>query len=135
GVGPARGLGRDARNALELLLRGRDHALDRAEVLEERPAARRPDAFELVEEGGEAARLAPLPVEAEGEAVRLVAQTLQELKPRVVAREHDRLGPAGDEDLLDALRERNDCDARQIVRLHRFERRRQLALAAVDDDE
>ena len=41
-------------------------------------------------------------------------------------------GAARDEDLLHPLRERDHRDARQVVRLHRRERRRELALAAVD---
>ena len=69
------------------------------------------------------------------EAVRLVADPLQELQAGGVLRQHDRLRPARDEDLLDPLRERDHRDARQVVALHRRERRRELALAAVDHDE
>ena len=79
-----------------------------------------------------AARLAALAVEAEREAVRLVADPLEQLEPGECAVEHDRVGPAGDEHLLLALRERDHGDARQVVGLHRRERRRELALAAVD---
>ena len=49
--------------------------------------------------------------------------------------EHDRVGAAGHEDLLVALGERDHRHARQVEGLHRRERRRQLALAAVDHDE
>src|SRR5204862_6577675 len=76
-VDAARDLCRHARNALELIGRRGEHRVDRAEVVKERPPPRRADALELVEQRGEAARLAPLPVEADGEAVRLVADPLQ----------------------------------------------------------
>ena len=47
----------------------------------------------------------------------------------------DRVGLARDEDLLLALGQRDHGHARQVVGLHRRERRRQLALAAVDHDQ
>ena len=50
----------------------------------QRAPSRGPHSFELVEQRGEAPRLAPLPVEADGEAVRLVPNTLQELQTRIV---------------------------------------------------
>src|SRR5206468_3357500 len=128
-VDRARRLRGHARDALELLLRRREHLLDRAEVLQERPPPRRADALELVEERAEASRLAALAVEADGEAVRLVAQPLQELQPRRVAREHDRVGPAGHVDLLDPLGERDHRDAGQVVRLHGRQGGGELALA------
>ena len=50
--------------------------------------------------------------------------------------EPDRLRSTGHEDLLLALGERNDGDAREVVRrVDRLERGRQLAFAAVDHDE
>ncbi len=74
-------------------------------------------------------------MEAEREPVRLVADPLQELEPCGAALEHDRLGPAGDEHLLLALGQRDDGHPRELAGLHRLERRRELALAAVDHDE
>src|SRR4029078_4549457 len=74
-------------------------------------------------------------VEAEREAVRLVADPLQELKAGRGRVEHDRAGAPGYEDLLLPLRERDPRPAREVVGLHRGERRRELTLAAVDDDE
>ena len=64
-----------------------------------------------------------------------ICDPLQELQARRVIREQDRLGAPGDEDLLDALRERDHGDARQIELVHRGECRRQLTLAAVDHDD
>ena len=74
-------------------------------------------------------------MEADGEAVRLVADPLQELEPRVVPREDDGPRPPRHEHLLLPLRERDHGHARQVERLHRGDRRCELALAAVDHDE
>src|SRR5439155_14770349 len=82
GVDRARGLRRKTRDALELLLRGRDEALGGAEVLQQRAPTRRADARQLVEDRAERLRVAPLPVAAGGEPVRLVADPLQELQAR-----------------------------------------------------
>ena len=57
-VDAARRLGRDARHALELLRGSGEHLVDRAEVLEQRPAPCRAYAFEVVEDRREPARVA-----------------------------------------------------------------------------
>ena len=67
--------------------------------------------------------------------MRLVADPLEQLEAARVAGKHDGVDAAGHEDLLLALRERDDRHARQIELLHRRERRSELALPAVDDDE
>ena len=67
--------------------------------------------------------------------MRFVADALEELQRRARAVEDDRRRKARDEDLLLALRERDDRDARQVELLHRGERGRELSLAAVHDDE
>jgi hypothetical protein len=75
-------------------------------------------------------------VERDGEAVRLVTDPLEQLQPRIVAVEHDRLGSSGHEDVLVTLRQRDHGDARQVVRrVDRVERGGELSAAAVDDDE
>ena len=56
-------------------------------MLKQRAPAGRADPLEVVEDRLEAARLATLPVKAEGEAMRLVADPLQQLETRVVPRE------------------------------------------------
>ena len=81
-VDVASGLRGYAGHSLELLGRRLEHTLGRAEVTEERPAARGPDAFELVEHRRPRRGVAPLPVEGDREAVRLVADALQELQAR-----------------------------------------------------
>ena len=80
-VDRARGLRRHARDAFELLLARREQPLDRAEVPQQRAPPRRPDAGEVVEDRLASRALAALPVEAEREAVRLVADPLQQLEP------------------------------------------------------
>ena len=102
---------------------------------EERPPPRRADALERVEERLARPRGTPLAVEAEREAVRLVPNTLEQLQAGAVRVEQDRVGLLRDEDLLHPLRQRDHRHARQLVRLHRRQRRRELPLAAVDDDE
>ena len=74
-------------------------------------------------------------MEAEREPVRLVADPLQELEPRRVPVEHDRLGAIRDEDLFGTLRERDHGHTRQVEGLHRGQHRRELSLAAVDHHE
>src|SRR4029079_18998410 len=54
---------------LQLLLRGREEAVGRAEVLENRTPPRRPDSLERVEDGGERPRVAPLAMVRDREAV------------------------------------------------------------------
>src|SRR5439155_14308743 len=55
GVDRARGLRRERGHALELLLRGGEEALRRAEVIEDRAAPRRADPLEPVEDRAERA--------------------------------------------------------------------------------
>src|SRR3954449_3695339 len=100
GVELARDLLREAGDALELLARGAEYRLGGAEVLEQRALARRADPGQLVHD-----RLGHRPVAADAvvgdrEAVRLVADALEQLERGRLVREHDRLRAAGREDLL-----------------------------------
>ena len=112
GVDTARRLGRYARDAFKLLFGRLQHPLGRPEVLQQRPAARRPDALDLVEHRLACGRIAALPVEGHGEAMRLVADALQQLQAWRMVGQQDRLGTSRNEDLLDSLGERDDRDAR-----------------------
>ena len=85
----------DAGNALQLLGRRLEQPLRRAEVLDQRSLASRADAGQCVEDRFAGLRIAAAAVEAEGEAVRLVADPLQELEAGRVALEDDRLGRPG----------------------------------------
>ena len=123
------------RNALELLLRRFQEPLDGAEVAQDGPPARRSDPGQRLEDRLEGLRAPLLAVVSERPPVRLVADLLEELERRARPVEGDRVGHAGDEDLLLALREGDDRDARQVELFHRAPRGRELPLAAVDDDE
>src|SRR5687768_16991548 len=102
---------REARHALELLARGAQHRLGRAEVLEQRALARGPDAREVVHDRFRHGLVPADPVVGDGESVGLVAYSLEELELRRVVREHDGLGLPGEEHLLDPLGQRYDRDA------------------------
>ena len=85
----------------------REHPLGRAEVAQQRPAPHRPDALELVEHRLARARVAALPVEGDREPVRLVADAAAAAAARASASGSSTgSGAAGQEDLLDPLRER-----------------------------
>src|SRR4051794_4421834 len=135
GVELARGLAREPGDSLELLSRGADDGLGRAEVVEQGALPRRPDAGQVVEQGGGHRTVAARAVVGDGEAVRLVAHPLEELQRGRVVTQDDRLAPAGDEDLLDALGERDDRDAARAEALERPQAGAQLARPAVDDDQ
>src|SRR5436309_12959857 len=78
-VDAARRLRRYPGHSLELLRRRREHLLDRPEVIEQRAAARRSDTLEIVEDRCKPARLPSLAMETEREAMRFVADALQQL--------------------------------------------------------
>src|SRR5215212_6101049 len=134
-VDGARGLRRYPRNALELLLRGGKHALRRAEVPQQGAASCRADTLEGVEDRFPCSRRATLTVEADREAVRLVADSLQELESRHAGVEPDGVRPTRQKNLFDALRQRDHGHPRQVEALHRRQCCRELALAAVDHDQ
>src|SRR4051794_1566766 len=75
-----------AGHRLELLAARLQEALGRAEVLEQHALARRADAGELVEDRARHRAVAPAAVELDGEAMRLVAHPLEELKGGRVVR-------------------------------------------------
>src|SRR6185503_6336783 len=74
-------------------------------------------------------------VELDREAVRLVADTLEELQLDRVVRQSQRLAAAWDEDLLDPLGEAHNGHAEVAELAQHREPGRQLAAAAVDDDQ
>ena len=74
-------------------------------------------------------------MELAGEAVRLVARTLEQLQRRRVVPEHDRLAAARQEDLLDPLGQADDGHAEVAERLERAQAGRQLSPASVDHDQ
>src|SRR6266852_5339876 len=123
--------GGDPWATLELLLRGRDETLRGAEVLQKGTAAGRAHTFQLVEDGRKRPRVPSLAVEADGKAVRLVPDPLEQLETGRVRREPDSIGLPGNEHLLYVLRQRDHRHPGQVEGLHRRERSGQLALAPV----
>ena len=103
---------RQAGHCLELLAGGGEETLRRPEVLEQRPLARGPDPGQLVEDRAlEHAAVAAAAVVVDREAVRLVADLLQQARGLRVGGEVERLGAAGDVDLLQPLGEADDGGA------------------------
>src|ERR687887_547621 len=84
--------------------RGED-ALGRPEVLEQGTTAHGPDAFERVEDRLPRAGIAPLAMEADRKAVRLVTDPPEQPKAGRVRVEQHRVRPARNEHLFDPLRE------------------------------
>lgn len=101
----ARELPGQSGHRFQLLPRGGEDRVRRTEVVEQGPFARGADPGKLVEDRRRHRSVAADPVVRDGEPVRLVAHALQELELRGVVGEPKRLEPAGDEDLLDPLRE------------------------------
>src|SRR4029450_11572711 len=134
-VDRARGLRRHTGHPLELLLRRFEEAFRRAEVPDKRTPPRRPYARQRVEDRLLRLRIPPLPVETEGEPMRFVPNTLEKLQTKRVALEANWVGPVRNEDFLLSLRQRDPCDSREVVGLHRLNRSGQLSLAPVDHDE
>ena len=94
-----------------------------------------PDAGQVVEGGPDASLGAQVAVVGDGEAMRLVAESLDEVEGRRGRRQEDRFGRAWQEQLLAFLGEPGQ---RQVVEAELVEDRlggAHLALAAVDDDE
>ena len=105
--GPRRPFGESPGDALQFLPARGEKPLRRAEVPQQRPPPRGADALQRVEDRLARLRVAALAVEAEREAVRLVADPLQQLQPGESRSSTIGSGLAGDEDLLLALRQRD----------------------------
>src|SRR5687768_9204625 len=90
-------LARDPGNGLELLAAGGHQAIGRSEVLEQGALSHRPHAGQVVEQRPGHLLAPALTMEVEREAVRLVANPLQEAKRLGVGRDRYRVGAAGDE--------------------------------------
>src|SRR3954451_22820302 len=131
----ARELAGHAGDRLELLPRGGEHRLGRAEVVEERALSRRADARQIVEDRRGHRPVAADPVVRDREAVGLVADALEQLELRRVVVEQDRVRLAREEHLLDPLGERDDDDPAGAEVLQRLDARAELALAAVYHDQ
>src|SRR5206468_8424720 len=76
------------------------YALQAAEMREQRMAALGPDAADLLQRRGRSRLAAPGAMALDGEAVRLVANPLQQVQPRMVRRQRERSIAIGKNDLL-----------------------------------
>ena len=89
----------------------------------------------MVEDRDEVALAAQLAMVGDGEAVRLIADALDEVERLAVARQHDRVALALAEHELELLGEADDGDVRMTRAPDDLKRRGELPLAAVDDNE
>ena len=99
-----------------------------------------PDARDLVERAFDELLLAPRAVGSDGEAVRLVAQALDEEQRRIARRKLERLAALDEEGLapgvaVGALGDRGEPHALDAERGQHLARRLELPAPAVDDDE
>ena len=93
-------------------------ALAVPKCMQQRALAARPDAGDLVERIAHHLLLAPRPVRADGEAMRLVAQALDEIEHRIAHRQAEGLAAAHEEALAAGLAvlALGDADGRDAVR-------------------
>src|SRR5438309_179130 len=109
--------------------------LHRAEVSQERALARGSDPLDRIERRRQCLAGPHLAVVGDREAVRLIADPLDEKHPGRAALLDDRLRPAGRKDLLAFFGQGERGNVRVARGFHHLERRAQLALAAVDENE
>ena len=123
-------------DGIELLARGATHGGHAAECGQQRAATARPDAWDAIELRPQIAHRSRLAVKRHGEAVRLVADALQQQERRIVLRQHDRVAARSRVKssssrfaIPTATRFASPIDSSAVVR------GRQLPLAAVDQDQ
>ena len=131
-----RGLARQAGDRLELLARGGEDRVGRAEVVEQRALARRADARQVVEDRGRHRLVAAHAVVGDREAVGLVADALQQLqRRRVVAPGRSACATPGRKTSSMRLASEITATPRVAEALQRRDAGGELARAAVDDDQ
>ena len=89
----------------------------------------------MVEHGDEVALAAQFAVVGDGEAMRLVANALDEVERLAAARQDHRIGTALGEDVLELLGKPDDGHGQVACTADDLQRGRKLSLAAVNDDE
>jgi hypothetical protein len=126
----------EPRQALQVLERGSADARHPAELLAEPLLRVGPEAGDVVEDARRHALVPQLAVVADGEAVGLVPDALQQVQGLGLPWDPHRLGAAGDVDLLEPLGERGDGDlVVQAELLEDLDGHPELALPAVDEQE
>ena len=135
-----RGGGVEARRFFEVGEAGFGDVLGRAEGEEQRALARRADARDFVERALDEFLLAPGAMGPDGEAVRLVAQALDEEQRRIAGRKLEGLAALDEEGFpagvaVGALGDRDQRDPFDAERGQNLARGLELPAPAVDDDE
>ena len=134
------GRGIDARDLFEIGEPGARNRLCRSERMQQGALADRSDPADLVERALGDVLLAARAVGADGEAMRLVAQPLHEIKRRVARREPERR-PVGEEKSLapgvaiGPFGDRSDRHTLDAEFGEGLARRRELTVAAIDEDQ
>src|SRR5437868_5486937 len=130
------GIGRfRADNRGQLFTRRAPHAGDAPERRQQRLAPARADARHVIELRPQIAHRARAAMERHREAMRFVADALNQQQRRIVGRERDRILAIARVEELFLLRDADGDQVREPELLERGVGRRQLSLAAVDDDE
>src|ERR1700689_4204370 len=138
-VNPPRRFGADAFDLHQVGDRGALDGFERAEVMQQRAFARRSDAGDLLQAGLAHVARAPGAMRADGEAMGLVAQPLDEIEHRVARRQLERVAAREEEGFTPgiAVRSLGDGDQRNLGAelFQDFAGRVELAETAVDQDE
>src|SRR5262249_16616718 len=111
-VNPPRRFGADAIDLHQVGDRGALDGLERTEVMQQRPLARRPDAGNLLQSGLAQILGAARPMRTDGEAMRLIAQPLDKVEHRVARRQLERVAAREEEGFAPgvAVRPLGDAD-------------------------
>src|ERR1043166_6349059 len=134
----AGGFRADAGDLREVGDRGTLDRLETAEVPQQRAFAGRADAGDFLKP--RFAQVAPAPLRADREPMRLVAQPFDEIEHRIARPEPERLAPGHEESLpagiaLGALGDGDDRHVAHAERIERLARRRELPEPTVDQHE
>ncbi len=127
---------RDARHLRQLFRCGFQDAFDRPKAAQQRLAPCRTDAGHLVQPRSQPQPGALVAVRGDRKAVRFVADALDQVQRLRLARQHQRVGLPGQEQLLILLRQPCQRDfPTQLEFLQHLHRPAQLAFAAIHDQE
>ena len=125
----------DAAHRRDFLDRALPDPFDRAEGLQQGLLARLGDAGNLVEQTFADAFLEQKAVEAVGEAMRFIADPLEQLERSAIFRQAQREGTAGPINLLEFLGQSDDRLIVESEALQFFAGAGELPLAAIDNDQ
>src|SRR5260370_37500320 len=115
-INPPRRFGTDAFDLHQVGDRGALDGFERAEVMQQRAFARRPDAGDLLQAGLAHIARPARPVRTDGETMGLIAQPLDEIEHRVARRQLERVAAREEEGFAAgvAVRPLSDGDQRHL---------------------